>query len=189
MSKSSDKIHQPLIDPLLPMEDGLTDPLLPPDEPDKGFEEKKYLVLWVNNDDSSEFGNHFFIGTGRSETYYFLRDNITEIDIHNSYILVETKQTETKTKVKRWYMTGIDKAITVYAFLRKVQDNYNDKFDVEDYNYAYEDDDNETNTKDYISNIEFSMWKQSSTLEIDTSSYHKKTSNSNDSEDYDENDI
>ena len=187
MSKSSDKIHKPLIDPLLPIEDGLTDPLLPPDEPDKGFEEKKYLVLWVMNDDSSEYGNHFFIGTGRTETYYFLRDNITEIDIHNSYVLVETKQTETKSKVRRWYMTSIDKAITVYQFLKKIQDNYNDKFDVEDYDYTFED--NEEN-RDYISNnnMDFNMWNQSSMLEIDTSSYQKPTSNS-DEEDMDENDI
>lgn len=189
MSKSSDKINKPLIDPLLPMEDGFIDPLLPPDEPDKGFEEKKYLVLWVNNNDSSEDGNHFFIGTGRSETYYFIRDNISEIDIHNSYVLVETKQTETKSKVRRWYMTSIDKAITVFAFMKKVQDNYNDKFDIEDYDYAYEDDDEtSTNQRGFASNMDFNMWKQSSNLEIDTSSYQKPASNSDD-EDSDENDI
>jgi len=186
MSKSSDKIHQPLIDPLVTVDNGLTDPLLPPDEPDKGFEEKKYLVLWVMNDDSSEFGNHFFVGTGRTETYYFLRDNISEIDIHNSYILVETKQTETKTQVRRWYMTSIDKAITVYQFLKKVQDNYHDGFDVEDYDYAFEDD--EEAVKNYNGNIDIMMWNQATNLEIDTSSYQKPTSSSDD-EDDDENDI
>lgn len=187
MSKSSDKIHQPLIDPLLPMEDGLTDPLLPPDEPDKGFEEKKYLVLWVMNDDSSEYGNHFFIGTGRTETYYFLRDNISDIDVHNSYVLVETKQTETKSQVRRWYMTSIDKAITVYQFLKKVQENYHDGFDVEDYDYAFEDDEQES-TKDYRGNMDLRMWRQSESIDIDTSSYQKPTS-SFDDEDSDENDI
>lgn len=186
MSKSSDKINQPLIDPLVVVDNGLTDPLLPPDEPDKGFEEKKYLVLWVMNDDSSEYGNHFFIGTGRTETYYFLRDNISDIDIHNSYILVETKQTETKSNVRRWYMTSIDKAITVYQFLKKVQDNYHDGFDVEDYDYAFEDD--EESVKNYNGNIDFMMWNKASNLEIDTSSYQKPTSNS-DEEDDDENDI
>ena len=84
-------------------------------------------------------------------------------------------------------MTSIDKAITVYQFLKKVQDNYNDKFDVEDYDYTFED--NEEN-RDYISNnnMDFNMWNQSSMLEIDTSSYQKSTSNS-DEEDMDENDI
>ena len=84
-------------------------------------------------------------------------------------------------------MTSIDKAITVYQFLKKVQDNYNDKFDVEDYDYTFED--NEEN-RDYISNnnMDFNMWNQSSMLEIDTSSYQKPTSNS-DEEDMDENDI
>ena len=83
-------------------------------------------------------------------------------------------------------MTSVDKAITVYQFLKKVQDNYNDKFDIEDYNYAYEDD--ETN-KDYISNnMDFNMWNQSSKLDINTSSYQKPTSSSDD-EDMDENDI
>ncbi len=186
MSKSNDKINKPLTDPLLPLENGLIDPLLPPDELDKGYEEKKYLVLWVNNDDSSEYGNHYFIGLGRTETYYFIRDNISDIDIHNSYVLVETKQTETKTGVKRWYMTSIDKAITVYLFLKKIQDNYNDKFDVEDYNYAYEEEEDQKDNNN--NNIDFNMWNQSSSLKIDTESFQKSTSNFED-EDSDENDI
>ena len=135
----------------------LIDPLLPPDDPDKSYEEKIYIILWYMNDDSSDYGSHFKICVGRTSTYDFIKANIDDIDIHESVILTETKQTETKTGSQKYYMTNINKAITAYQFMKKIQDKYKDDFDIEDYNYTFEDEEEGELDINKIDNSELRM--------------------------------
>lgn len=116
----------------------------------KSFEEKIYIILYKVLDDNNiaeNFDGGYQIHTGRTETYNAIKDLLisgVEIDIHRSLIITETKQTETKTNDKKYYLMPFDECISIYAFFNSVKFYYNDKdFDIEDYNNTIPIDDEE----------------------------------------------
>ena len=108
---------------------------------EKGPEEKEYLILFVDIEDPER--NWFNLVTGRTEAYQEIRNNIEAIDIHKSSILVEG--------------VVLEKRISVYAFMRHVQDKgffEGESFDIEDYNVG--DDEEEYNNTQPVTNTETS---------------------------------
>ena len=57
-----------------------------------------------------------------------------DIDVHRSYIMTETRQTETATGDIKYYMIPYEECISVYSFCVSVSDFFNtDEFDIEEY--------------------------------------------------------
>ena len=49
--------------------------------------------------------------------------------------MVETKQTQTSTNNRKYYLIGIDDAISLYSFCKSIEGDYNNyDFDIENYN-------------------------------------------------------
>lgn len=104
--------------------------------PLKDFEHKTYLLLIVYND--RDLGKSWELCNGRTEAYNYIKDNIEDIDIHESTILTETRQIDAKTKNHKYFMTSIDEVISVFEFCRHVSGSYNDGFDIYEYDYSNE---------------------------------------------------
>lgn len=141
------------IDPFIPNkkeEEPFTDPisgksndgLIHPFEYDakiKGPEEKIYIILYkLNSDEDDEIYTQIFsICKGRTEAYYDIKEKLEsglEVDVHVSKIITETKQTETATADKKYYLLPYDECISIYSFCKSVQEYYSDEFDIEEFN-------------------------------------------------------
>lgn len=122
------------------------------DEPDKDFEEKTYIILCVPiGDIGNSFDGYFKICDGRTNCYEFIRNNIEDIDIHESVIITETKQLDSETSVMKYFMMALKDTITVYDFVKHIEKDYNDSFDIEEYNYAISDrNEKELMAPDYV---------------------------------------
>ena len=70
-----------------------------------------YLSLYLTSD------KEWIICNGRTEAYESIKDVIEIIDIETSFILVEN--------------LPLSKRISVYKFMKFVQDSYNDGFDID----------------------------------------------------------
>ena len=81
----------------------------------KNPEDKQYLVC-IRGDSIDDLWD---ILQGRTAAYDFIKDYIGSINLEESFVLVEEN-----TLLQR---------ISVYAFMKRVQDNYMDGFDIEDY--------------------------------------------------------
>ena len=58
-----------------------------------------------------------------------------DIDVHVSKIITETKQTETASGDKKYYLLPYDDCISIYSFCKSVENYYSDdEFDIEEYN-------------------------------------------------------
>lgn len=161
------------IDPFIPNkeEEPFTDPvsgkstdgLIHPFEFDaktKGPEEKIYIILYkLNSDEDDEIYTQIFsICKGRTEAYSDIKEKLEsglEVDVHISKIITETKQTETATADKKYYLLPYDECISVYSFCKSVQEYYSDEFDVEEFNNTSipEDEEDEflSKSKTYLS--------------------------------------
>lgn len=84
--------------------------------PKKTPEEKQYLLCIAGKDGADD---EWEIITGRTATYERIKESIEYIDFELSFVLVET-------------LTLSDRK-SIYAFMKYVQDFYNDGFDIEDY--------------------------------------------------------
>ena len=101
----------------------------------KGPEEKEYLLLLVDIEDND--ATMFTIVMGRRAAYDYIKEDIKNMDIHKSTILVEG--------------LPLERRVTVYEFMKHIQEKnfFEDSFDIEDYNIgdieseddAFEDDD------------------------------------------------
>lgn len=111
----------------------------------KSFEEKIYIILYELNIESNDdfdqkvFGHVYSVCVGRTEAYLDIKEKLQcgslDVDIHRSKIITETKQTETDTGDRKYYMIPYNECLSVYAFCLSVQDYYSDDgFDIEDYN-------------------------------------------------------
>lgn len=136
---------KPVIDPFVPNES-------PKPEKDiirpmtfiakeKSIEEKIYIILYKLNesDDIDETISKIFeVCIGRTAAYMDIKTKLQsglDIDIHRSYIMTETRQTETSTGDIKYYMIPYEECITVYSFCISVSDYYfgDDNFNIEDY--------------------------------------------------------
>lgn len=87
----------------------------------KPGEDIKYLLLIkVPNSDET----YWEIITGREEVYLYIKNNITEIDTENSYVIAN--------KMKE---VDLDNMHTIYGFIKFVKEKNDivDEFDVDDY--------------------------------------------------------
>lgn len=79
-------------------------------------EEKQYLICIRGKDGGTDEWN---ILEGRTDAYEYIKNNIEYIDLDTSFILVEN--------------LPLAKRKSIFAFMKYVQDNYEDGFDIEDY--------------------------------------------------------
>lgn len=117
------------------------------DVPDKGFEEKIYIVLYrIIGSTVDDFDGLFDVCKGRTETYETIKNHFIsgmDIDIHNSKIITETKLKD-KNNDKKYFLIPFDECISIYAFFNSVTSYYgDDEFSIEDYNVSKTDNDSE----------------------------------------------
>lgn len=138
---------RPLIDPMefdkdspyyVEPEKKLINPLVV-DALTKSVEDKIFIVLLKydegdGNDDL--FDGQYHICTGRTETYRYIEKLVqafgTDINAHESKVITETKQTETESGEKKYYLIDYDDAISVYTFCKAVEENY-EGFRIDDF--------------------------------------------------------
>lgn len=89
-------------------------------DPERGPEEKEYLLLLYLTDDNGDEELTFEFCIGRTTAYNYIKNIIECIDIHKSMILVEG--------------IGLEKRVSIYEFMKYVSDYVDDSFDIEDYN-------------------------------------------------------
>ena len=104
------------------------------DNKEKHYEAKEYLVCIVDKDFSAK---EWEIFEGRTATYEWLKNEIENIDLEESFVLVE----------------GLDlsKRKSVYKFMRYVGDLKEDNFDIDDYISSDKDDNDQYYSNNTIS--------------------------------------
>lgn len=107
----------------------------------KSFEEKIYIILYrLNHEDDVEeaYSRIFSVCIGRTETFQDIKNKLTSgipVDVHRSKIITETKQTESSSGDKKYYLMAYEDAVSVYDFCKHVESYYSDdEFDIEEYN-------------------------------------------------------
>jgi hypothetical protein len=85
-------------------------------EQKKTPEEKQYLVCIRGKDGGTD---EWDVLECRTDAYEYIKSNIEYIDLEKSFILVEN--------------LPLAKRKSIFAFMKYVQDNYEDGFDIEDY--------------------------------------------------------
>ena len=83
-------------------------------------EEKEYLLLLKYITDNDSESTEFCIFIGRTEARKYIIDVVPDLDIFESYVLVEGVVLENR--------------ITVYEFMKHMENYFSDGFDIEDYN-------------------------------------------------------
>ena len=107
---------------------------------EKSTEEKVYIILYRLNDseDTDDITSKTFeICIGRTAAYSDIKNKLQsglDIDVHRSYVMTETRQTETSTGDIKYYMIPYEECISVYSFCISVSEYFNtDEFDIEEY--------------------------------------------------------
>ena len=108
------------------------------DVPTKSSEDKIYILLLVGENNDSMFDGNYKICTGRTECYRHIQSLIEafgdDINVHDSMVITETKQTETDTGNRKYYLINYQDSISVYAFCKSVENFYsNDTFHIDDW--------------------------------------------------------
>ena len=108
------------------------------DVPTKSTEDKLYILFIVGENNDSMFDGNYKICNGRTECYRHIQSLIEafgeDIDVHQSMVITETKQTETDTGNTKYYLINYTDAISVYAFCKSVESFYsNDIFSIDNY--------------------------------------------------------
>lgn len=88
------------------------------EQKEKPKSEKEYLVLLTYNDGTGDKSFSFI--KGQAGTREYLIENIADINLDESYVLVEDVE-------------FVDGVLTVYNFLKLMEADYHDGFDVDDY--------------------------------------------------------
>lgn len=96
------------------------------DAPEKNPEEKEYIILYyVQMDD--DVSQCFSRVTGRIETFRNIAQMLLyyeeDVDINKSVVLVETKQTQTKTGNEIYFITHPNDSFTIKNFLNFCYNN------------------------------------------------------------------
>lgn len=108
---------------------------------EKSTEEKIYIILYRLNNTSEDTDDvtakTFEICFGRTAAYVDIKTKLQsglDIDVHRSYIMTETRQTETATGDIKYYMIPYEECISIYSFCVSVAEFFDsDEFDIEDY--------------------------------------------------------
>lgn len=106
----------------------------------KNFEEKVYIILYKIDDDDLDdiYKSCYSLCIGRTEAYNDIKNKLisgVSIDIHKSKIITETKQTESSTGDRKYYLLPYEECISVYSFCTTAKSYYSDdEFDIENYN-------------------------------------------------------
>lgn len=143
---SSGFIHSPVsIDPMTPV-DNRTIPQKTIERGmtfiarEKSTEEKVYIILYRLNDseDTDDITSKTFeVCIGRTAAYADIKTKLQsglDIDVHRSYVMTETRQTETSTGDIKYYMIPYEDCISVYSFCISVAEFFDsDEFDIEEY--------------------------------------------------------
>lgn len=111
----------------------------------KSIEEKIYIILYKLTENEDEIYNQIYsVCMGRTEAYNDIKNKLisgVDIDLHRSLIITETKQTESSTGDRKYFLIPINECISVYAFCIQVAEFYSDdNFNIEDYNNTLIDD-------------------------------------------------
>lgn len=103
-------------------------------------EEKEYLLLlkYVTDDDME--GTEFCIFIGRTEARKYIIDVVPDLDIFESYVLVEGVKLENR--------------ITVYEFMKHMENYFTDGFDIEDYNIGASEEEIQKAEVEYNTSVE-----------------------------------
>ena len=88
------------------------------DNTKKHPEERKYLICMRAKSGSGAWDS-WDIVTGRTAAYDYIKENIDDIDMEHSFILVES--------------CTLAERKSIYAFMKYAGDFYEDSFDIEDY--------------------------------------------------------
>ena len=139
-------IHTPttLIDPMTPVNNTMPQKTIERGMTfiarEKSTEEKIYIILYRLNDseDTDDVTSKTFeVCIGRTAAYMDIKTKLQsglDIDIHRSYVMTETRQTETSTGDIKYYMIPYEDCISVYSFCVSVSEFFNsDEFDIEEY--------------------------------------------------------
>ena len=136
------KVGSKFIKPMVPIEQtpinsGLIRPMQF-EAKEKSFEEKIYILLYTisNIDEDDPTSKTFSVCIGRTMAYNDIKNKLQsglEVDVHRSYVMTETKQTETKTGDIKYFMVPYEECMSVYAFCTSIGSFYSDEFDIEDY--------------------------------------------------------
>lgn len=86
-------------------------------EPSKKDPEEKLYLLCIAGKNNTE--DTWYLIVGRTEVYETIKNEIENIDLENSFILVESAKLENRK--------------SIYAFMKYVESFYEDSFDIEDY--------------------------------------------------------
>lgn len=138
------KSTKPSFDPFVPNESPkpVTDAIRPMTfiAKEKGIEEKIYIILYKLNESDiiDEVTSKIFeVCIGRTAAYLDIKNKLQsglDIDVHRSYVITETRQTETSTGDIKYYMIPYEECISVYSFCISVSDYFSDDdFDIEEY--------------------------------------------------------
>lgn len=106
----------------------------------KSVEEKIYIILYkLDGDDLEEYQKQCFsVCIGRTNAFNDIKEKLIsglDIDIHRSIVITETKQTETASGDRKYFLLAYEDCISVYAFCISVKEYYSDDpFNIEDYN-------------------------------------------------------
>lgn len=147
MSEEDKKVNskgKPLVDPMIfetdsPYYEGPKKELKQPmvfDVPTKSVEDKIFIVLIDMPSQDELFNGSYKICNGRTECYRYIERLIqafgSDVDVHASRVITETKQTETESGDKKYYMINYEDSLSVYAFCKAVEANY-DGFSIDDF--------------------------------------------------------
>lgn len=122
----------------------------------KSNEEKIYILLYKLTENEDEIYNSIYsICIGRTDAYDDIKNKLIsglDIDIHRSIIITETKQTESSTGDKKYFLLPLDECISIYAFCIQMAEYFSDDtFNIEDYNTTLIDtDQSQPNIKESI---------------------------------------
>lgn len=112
------------------------------DDEEKTIEEKIFIILYkLEENDNDELNNQIYsICVGRTSTYNDIKEKLSSglmINIHESKIITETLQLGIKHMNKKYFLMNLDDCISIYTFCKSFSNNYDDDFDIEDYNSEY----------------------------------------------------
>lgn len=84
----------------------------------KDPEEKMYILLYYLTDRGEEIAS-FVVFIGRTAMYEYIQEIVENLDLYESKVLLE----------------GVDitKSISVYEFMKVMEQHFNDSFDIESY--------------------------------------------------------
>ena len=86
------------------------------DNTKKHPEDRQYLICIRSKSGAQDIWE---IVLGRTEAYEYIKENIDDINLEHSFILVES--------------LPLEKRASIYAFMKHVESLYLDNFDIEDY--------------------------------------------------------